>query len=484
MRGHGWLVLGVSLVLALVTTSSGAQFVYNGGKCSGSLTLQGGNVANFIPGTHPAPQTFWVLVTSGQGNAILTDGAGGQTDGLYLNTGDVLLFQPAPLYQLYFQGGLVQICFGGIVLNRPPVPVCSTGALGPVFFQTNRIMNLMTQTEAGTTPTASAYAYTTNTTKTSGNITYTLVTGLVPLGSFDIPACSGSSCCQPQTTTWALKNLTGGTFTIYAVNSGGANFDWNTAVPAPFSCTASVSPTSGTAPVAVTFSATAVGGSFGYAWRWAFGDGSTSNKQQVTHTYTSGGKFTWKLVVTDLAGTTCVKAGTIQVASPLVVTATANPRQGSAPLTSTFSLKAKGGTPPYGYTWDFGDGSTSHVTPVLHTFTDVGAYPVQVTVSDSKGKSTIASAPVYVGVPIPPAITGVTALASPFRLNVKGADFQSGCAVTINGATVPQVVYSSSTKVLAKGGADLKAMVPKGQVVCVVVQNPDGGISDCYTYTR
>lgn len=85
---------------------------------------------------------------------------------------------------------------------------------------------------------------------------------------------------------------------------------------------------------------------------------------------------------------------------------------------------------------------------------------------------------------VPPAISIIGKLADPFGLKVSGSNFYSGAVVKINGQPIPQTVYKSSVKLLAKGGATLKAMLPKGTSVCVTVENPDGGFSQCYPFTR
>lgn len=85
---------------------------------------------------------------------------------------------------------------------------------------------------------------------------------------------------------------------------------------------------------------------------------------------------------------------------------------------------------------------------------------------------------------VAPAISMIGKLADPFGLKVSGSNFYSGALVKINGQPIPQTAYKSSAKLLAKGGATLKAMLPKGTSVCVTVENPDGGFSECYAYTR
>ena len=145
-------------------------------------------------------------------------------------------------------------------------------------------------------------------------------------------------------------------------------------MPAPLTCQATASLGSGTAPVDVSFSASAAGGSTGYTYHWNFGDGKSADGQQATHTYKSGGKFTWRMTVTDMGRQTCSKSAPIKILAPLTVSATASPRQGASPLTVTFTATAKGAKPPYAYLWDFGDGATAVTATATHTFAAQGAY--------------------------------------------------------------------------------------------------------------
>ena len=79
-------------------------------------------------------------------------------------------------------------------------------------------------------------------------------------------------------------------------------------------CTASASPTSGQAPLAVNFTATATpsncAGSPTFAW--AFGDGQTSTQQNPSHTYGSAGTDNWTMTAT-VQGVSCFKSGTVSV---------------------------------------------------------------------------------------------------------------------------------------------------------------------------
>lgn len=81
-------------------------------------------------------------------------------------------------------------------------------------------------------------------------------------------------------------------------------------------------------------------------------------------------------------------------------------------------------------------------------------------------------------------ISSVSALKNPFRLVVKGSNFSYDATVKIDGIAVPQVRYKNSTKIVAKGGKTLKNMLPKGVPVTITVEDPAGGMSKPFTYTR
>ncbi|HPA26927.1 MAG TPA: hypothetical protein PK747_08155 [Acidobacteriota bacterium] len=87
-----------------------------------------------------------------------------------------------------------------------------------------------------------------------------------------------------------------------------------------------------------------------------------------------------------------------------------------------------------------------------------------------------------------PAVLSVQKASNPFRLKLTGWNFQQGSEVYVNGVKAGKVMIKGTdsynrTKIVVKG-SDFKALLPKGQPVCITVKNPDGHESDCFTFTR
>jgi len=84
-----------------------------------------------------------------------------------------------------------------------------------------------------------------------------------------------------------------------------------------------------------------------------------------------------------------------------------------------------------------------------------------------------------------PVIAAVKKMTDPFRLIVKGSGFTTDSVVKINGYPVPDTLYKSSTRVVAKKGTPLKNMLPKGVTVEVTIFNPsDMTESEKYYFAR
>jgi len=154
------------------------------------------------------------------------------------------------------------------------------------------------------------------------------------------------------------------------------------------------SPTSGTAPLTVTFDASGSYDPDGYIvdYRWNFGDGSTGSGRTTSHTYTVPGTFTITLTVTDneqKSGSTSRSITVIRVNDPPIAEFSFSPTTGIFPLSVTFDASASwdpDGSVVY-YGWDFGDGSTGSGRVVSHTYNRWGTFSVRLTVRDNYNAS-------------------------------------------------------------------------------------------------
>jgi PKD repeat protein len=86
--------------------------------------------------------------------------------------------------------------------------------------------------------------------------------------------------------------------------------------PPPLALSARASPLSGQAPLSVAFTGYATGGKPGYAFSWAFGDGTTAGTPDANHTYGSAGSFSATLTVVDAQGHVATRSFTINATSP------------------------------------------------------------------------------------------------------------------------------------------------------------------------
>ncbi len=186
-----------------------------------------------------------------------------------------------------------------------------------------------------------------------------------------------------QSVSWAQGDGVAFAYSGYAPDIGAREYTGSQ----PLAANASGSPTSGNAPLAVNFTGSASGGTSPYSYRWTFGDGGSSTSQNPSHTYSSAGSYTATLTVTDsqsVADTESVNITVTAAPSQLVASASASPMSGQAPLTVNFTGSATGGTTPYTYSWNFGDGQTSSAQNPSHTYSSAGTYNAALTVRDSR----------------------------------------------------------------------------------------------------
>ncbi len=144
--------------------------------------------------------------------------------------------------------------------------------------------------------------------------------------------------------------------------------------------------TSGTVPLTVSFIDLSTGTLI--FWRWDFGDGETSAKQNPTHTYNKRGIYTVTLTPTGPAGSdTVTKSDLITVTYPVPESDfTAIPTDGTVPLTVDFTSLSTGTITER--LWEFGDGHTSTEENPAHIYRIPGTFSVSLTVTNLDGSDT------------------------------------------------------------------------------------------------
>ncbi len=198
----------------------------------------------------------------------------------------------------------------------------------------------------------------------------------------------GSSSQANPTHTYQVAGTYTVTLTVTDAGQRSSAKSLEVVAASPLRMSLSANPTSGVAPLSVTFTSTVRDGFGPYTYAWTFGDGGTSSAANPTHVYSSAGTFTATVVVTDSLSTQRSGTTTVTVIAPLSAVASADSRSGMIPFTISFSASASGGTGPYAYHWDFGDGTTSTLQNPSHTYQVAGSYTVILTVTDSGGQTT------------------------------------------------------------------------------------------------
>lgn len=114
-------------------------------------------------------------------------------------------------------------------------------------------------------------------------------------------------------------------------------------------------------------------------WRWAFGDGKTSEEQDPRHAYAAAGAFTVRLEIEDAVG------NVDNASKDIVIGSLGGP---DGPFRIDFRYSVAGRTVDFEprispedalvdvYHWDFGDGNTSRDSAPTHTYAADGVYQV------------------------------------------------------------------------------------------------------------
>ena len=155
-------------------------------------------------------------------------------------------------------------------------------------------------------------------------------------------------------------------------------------------------PLSGCPPIVVSFKDNSAGNPV--FWRWDFGDGTTSDIQNPTVTYTKSGNYSIKLVVKNESGTdSMVKNKYVIVNESPVAAFDASDTTGCFPIKVNFTDHSLSGSGTIvAWQWDFGDGAISNEQNPVNTYTLAGNFKVILKVTNSNGCVKVISKSSYI----------------------------------------------------------------------------------------
>ena len=192
-----------------------------------------------------------------------------------------------------------------------------------------------------------------------------------------------------STTLSPAKTYTAtGTYTVKMIARLGACVDSTSTLinvyPKPTAAFSAINRNACKPPLTVNFTNTSTSPA---NYFWDFGDGGTSSLPNPSHTYTTYGSFTVKLIVTNFVGCSdsLVLNDYIKILPPQ---ASINnlPQSNCAPLTWTFSSTINSPDPVISYFWDLGDGTTSTLPNPTNTY-PTGSYNITLIVTTLGGCS-------------------------------------------------------------------------------------------------
>ncbi len=152
------------------------------------------------------------------------------------------------------------------------------------------------------------------------------------------------------------------------------------------------------APFTVSYTDKSTGAT---SWNWDFGDGNSSIQQNPTHTYSSLGNFTVRLIVINADGCadTLIRNNYIRIQKP-VFNPQISPTGGCRILNTSFTANTTAVDSIASWYWDLGNGVTSTLENPGNTY-DSGTYSIKLVVVTKQGctDSVILNNAVRAGVP-------------------------------------------------------------------------------------
>jgi PKD repeat protein len=191
--------------------------------------------------------------------------------------------------------------------------------------------------------------------------------------------------------------------------------------------------TLGERTLGVQFNDTSVG-DLGLLFNWSFGDGNYSTTRNATYAYNYAGLYTVNLTVYNGHGTNSTsKVNYMNVTSiQPVANFVANSTIGSRPLVVQFNDTSVGDLGLL-FNWSFGDGNYSTTRNATYSYTGIGLYRVNLTVSNSGGSNT-KTVPDYISVfdILPVSSFSPNASSGYYPMSVKFTDTSSGYPASWN----------------------------------------------------
>lgn len=112
---------------------------------------------------------------------------------------------------------------------------------------------------------------------------------------------------------------------------------------------------------------------------------ATSWTCSAAHAYGAPGSYTATMSVRDFYGLSTGASTSVQVNGSLQLTLTLSPSIPEARSSIQFQVLASGGVAPYTAVWTFGDGGMATGLSAAHLYSQRGAYPLRVNVTDAMG---------------------------------------------------------------------------------------------------